>query len=110
MGNLKEFVENCVENYRSAGESSTKGQTEVILEKFAEHMDNEGVGSADWNTLKNRPFYEDNVFDLTWDGTTTIRDVTVNSGMYHLVSESVPNINSLANSEIYLTSGSETKK
>ena len=67
-------------------------------------------GSSDWNTLENRPFYEDNVFDLTWDGTTTIRDVTVNSGMYHLVSESVPNINSLANSEIYLTSGSETKK
>ena len=67
-------------------------------------------GDADWNTLKNKPFYEDNVFDLTWDGTTTIRDVTVNSGMYHLVSETVPNINSLANSEIYLTSGSETKK
>ena len=110
MGNLKEFVENCVENYRSAGESSTKGQTEVILEKFAQHLDEEGVGGADWNTLKNRPFYEDNVFDLTWDGTTTIRDVTVNSGMYHLVSETVPNINSLANSEIYLTSGSETKK
>ena len=67
MGNLKEFVENCVENYRSAGESSTKGQTEVILEKFAQHLDEEGVsgGGADWTQndpngngyVKNRPFY-----------------------------------------------------
>ena len=69
MGNLKEFVKNCVENYRSAGESSTKGQTEVILEKFAQHLDEEGVsgggGGADWaqndpngdGYVKNRPFY-----------------------------------------------------
>ena len=68
MGKLKEFVENCVENYRSAGESSTKGQTEVILEKFAEHMDNEGVGSSDWNTLQNKPFYDNQLVSVTVEG------------------------------------------
>lgn len=97
MGNLKEFVENCVENYRSAGESSTKGQTEVILEKFAQHLDEEGVGGADWNTLQNKPFGEVREFDdIVWDGVTTGRDSFSVSGFnFYKVSSDITDANML---------------
>lgn len=109
MGKLKEFVENCVENYRSAGESSTKGQTEVILEKFAEHMDNEGVGSADWNTLQNKPFGETREFDdIVWDGVTTGRDNFSASGFnFYKVSSDITDANMLDGHKLVDSSGFE---
>lgn len=109
MGNLKEFVENCVENYRSAGESSTKGQTEVILEKFAQHLDEEGVGGADWNTLQNKPFGETREFDdIVWDGVTTGRDSFSASGFnFYKVSSDITDANMLDGHKLVDSSGFE---
>lgn len=109
MGNLKEFVENCVENYRSAGESSTKGQTEVILEKFAQHLDEEGVGGADWNTLQNKPFGEVREFDdIVWDGVTTGRDNFSSSGAtFCKISSDVTDLNQLVGHEATYSDGTK---
>ena len=109
MGNLKEFVENCVENYRSAGESSTKGQTEVILEKFAQHLDEEGVGGADWNTLKNKPFGEVREFeDIVWDGVTTGRDsFSASSATFCKISSDVTDLNQLVGHEATYSDGTK---
>ena len=109
MGNLKEFVENCVENYRSAGESSTKGQTEVILEKFAQHLEEEGGARSDWNTLQNKPFGEVHEFDdIVWDGVTTGRDNFSASGFnFYKVSSDVTDANMLDGHKLVDSSGFE---
>ena len=106
MGNLKEFVENCVENYRSAGESSTKGQTEVILEKFAQHLEEEGGARSDWNTLQNKPFYEFD--DIVWDGVTTGRDSFSVSGFtFCKISSDITDLNQLVGYEATYSDGTK---
>lgn len=109
MGKLKEFVENCVENYRSAGESSTKGQTEVILEKFAQHLDEEGVGGADWNTLQNKPFGEIREFDdIVWDNVTAGKEsFSISDFNFYKVSSDVTDANMLDGHKLVDGSGSE---
>lgn len=61
MGKLQDFVRECIVNCKTSAEINTQSKAEVLLEKFAGHLDENGGGggASSWNDLTDKPFGEE---------------------------------------------------
>lgn len=60
MGKLQDFVRECIVECKTRAEINTQSKAEVLLDKFAGHLDDNGAGGgvSSWNDLTDKPFEE----------------------------------------------------
>lgn len=52
MGEMREWVRDCIENCRSSGRINTQNKAEILLDEFAGYLEEHGAGGGDSSGIK----------------------------------------------------------